>query len=75
MEGRFGMLVALYNGGCCLGLMDLVHLWAFGLASNAGLWLINGCLVGCHSSDLLSVEGLGIKCKPYPQCTRLLSDC
>lgn len=32
---------------------------------------INGCLVGCHSSDLFSVEGLLIRYRPYLRCTWL----
>lgn len=48
--------------------MDLVGLWGFGLAWVAELSVVNGCLVGCHSSDLLSVKGLVIRYRSYLRC-------
>lgn len=54
-----------------LGFMDLVGLWGFGLAWIAELLVVNGCLVACYSSDLLSVEGLVIRYKSYLRCIRL----
>ena len=36
-----------------------------------GLFVVSGCFVYCHSPDLLSVEGLIVRYKPYLRCTRL----
>lgn len=62
--GVFGLFVV-----CCGFIRDFRGRFGAGLADDlawvAGLFVVSGCLVNCHSLNLFSVEGLVFRYMSY----------